>query len=63
MNDKHNVYSQVKKSHEFGEFPVGVTPVTYIATDHAGNDASCVINITVKGKRKVCKFTTYSFKM
>lgn len=53
------MYFQVKKSHEFGKFPVGTTQVTYMATDHAGNSASCVINITVKGKRKQCKYIAF----
>ena len=46
----YKMFSQVKKSHDFGNFPVGTTQVTYTATDLAGNNASCVINITVKGQ-------------
>nr|XP_037289007.1 sushi, von Willebrand factor type A, EGF and pentraxin domain-containing protein 1-like [Rhipicephalus microplus] len=40
------------QSHSPGvAFPVGETMVTYVATDTAGNNASCVINITVRENR------------
>ena len=47
------------QSHSSGaNFPVGVTQVTYIFTDAAGNDAFC--QFTVTGKYKWCH--SYSFK-
>ncbi|XP_065290015.1 sushi, von Willebrand factor type A, EGF and pentraxin domain-containing protein 1-like [Dermacentor albipictus] len=39
------------KSHSPGLFPVGDTLVTYVATDASGNNASCVIKVTVREHR------------
>lgn len=47
----------VNRSHDFGPFPFGATDVTYIAIDEAGNNATCVIIITVQGMY----FLKYSF--
>ena len=50
FHDNSNGKVRVTKSHTFGDFPVGVTSVTYVARDEAGNKAMCEINITVQGK-------------
>ena len=38
------------------DFPIGVTNVTYLARDLAGNKALCVITIQVEGKKNFAVF-------
>ena len=35
---------------EYFKFPIGVSSVNFTATDRAGNSASCIFTVTVKGK-------------
>lgn len=56
----------VEKSHTFGEFPVGITPVTYTAWDVSRNSAECVLNITALSMRQcfnitVCNLVSFHF--
>lgn len=41
---------KISKSHEFGNFPLGVTTVTYLAWDSSGNKATCQIDIEIQGQ-------------
>ena len=42
---------KLQQSHKPGDsFPIGITVVTYIATDSSSNTATAVFTITVKGK-------------
>ena len=34
---------------EYFKFPIGVSSVNFTATDRAGNSASCIFTVTVKG--------------
>ena len=49
MTDNSGLFT-VKSSHISGsEFVIGVTVVTYTATDPSGNSAGFLFNVTVKG--------------
>lgn len=49
--DNCNGIVSVTPSHEPGEtFPIGITTVSYIATDPAGNTATCEFNVIVRNK-------------
>jgi hypothetical protein len=43
-------YFQVSRSPDTDIFPYGTTAVTYNAMDIYGNNATCVIDITVEGR-------------
>ena len=34
------------------EFPIGVTRITYTATDNSGNSQSCVFTVTITGENR-----------
>ena len=34
---------------EYFKFPIGISSVNFTATDRAGNSASCIFTVTVKG--------------
>ena len=40
---------KINKTHGFGDFPLGSTKVTYVATDSSGNQATCDLTIEVQG--------------
>lgn len=48
-SEKLLYFFQLTKSHEFGFFKIGTTPVKYVALDNHNNSNICIINITVEG--------------
>ncbi len=46
--DNSGIIPTVTQSHHPGDrFPVGITQVTYVFTDAAGNQATCMFTVTI----------------